>query len=99
MDAILSKSIALAEAGIIIGARDFVNLENLIREVAKTSIPDEINLIIGGLPHLNCDREKMVQVIQNLMQNAYQHGNAKTITVSSRIKDDVFSLRNLRKKK
>ena len=92
MDAILTKSVALAEAGIIIGTKTFVNLEELIREVALTSIPDEIQLKLGGLPSLNCDRSKMVQVMQNLMQNAHEHGKATTISIASKIKEGDFSI-------
>lgn len=92
MNSILTTSIALAEAGIIIGARESVNLEQLIREVALTSIPDEIQLELCDLPTLNCDRAKMVQVMQNLMQNAYEHGPATTISVSSRNEVDGLSI-------
>ncbi|MGY5858202.1 MAG: PAS domain S-box protein, partial [Candidatus Thorarchaeota archaeon] len=92
MDSILSKSVELAEAGIVIGERTLVNLEELFREVAITSIPDEIKVNIGGLPLLSCDRAKMVQVIQNLMQNAHEHGKATTISVSSKIEEDTFSI-------
>ena len=92
MDSILTKSVALAEAGIVIGAREFINLEDLIREVALTSIPDEIQLKIGQLPALNCDRAKMVQVVQNLMQNAHEHGKATIIDISLRKEVDGFSI-------
>lgn len=84
MDSILTKSIELAEAGIIIGTKTLVNFEELIKEVAVTSIPDEISLEFGELPLLNCDRSKMVQVIQNLLRNAYEHGKATSITFSSK---------------
>jgi len=92
MDSILSKSVALAEAGIIIGTKEFVNLEKLVREVAKTSIPDEIQLKLGELPIVNCDRAKMLQVIQNLMQNAHEHGEANSITVTSVKETGTYSL-------
>ena len=91
MDQILTRSETLAEAGIVIGDKKFVNLEELTREVAATSIPDEIQMKISALPMLNCDRAKMVQVIQNLMQNAHEHGKASTISVTSRKEADGFS--------
>ncbi len=84
MDSILTKSIALADAGIIIGTKTLVNFEELIKEVAVTSIPDDISLEVGELPLLNCDRAKMVQVIQNLLHNAFEHGKATSITISSK---------------
>jgi len=92
MDSILSKSIALAEAGIIIGVKTLVNFEELIKEVAVTSIPDDISLEFGELPLLNCDRSKMVQVIQNLLHNAYEHGKATSITISSKQDIDGVSV-------
>ncbi len=92
MDSILSKSIALAEAGIIIGTKTLVNFEELIKEVAVTSIPDDIRLEFGELPLLNCDRSKMVQVIQNLLHNAYEHGKATSIIISSKQDKDGVSV-------
>ncbi|MHA1614171.1 MAG: sensor histidine kinase, partial [Candidatus Thorarchaeota archaeon] len=92
MDSILSKSIALAEAGIIIGTKTLVNFEELIKEVAVTSIPDDISLEFGELPLLNCDRAKMVQVVQNLLQNAFEHGKATSITISSKPDRDGVSV-------
>lgn len=92
MDSILSKSIALADAGIIIGTKTLVNFKELIKEVAVTSIPDDISLEFGDLPLLNCDRAKMVQVIQNLMHNAYEHGKATSISISSKQDEDGVSV-------
>jgi len=92
MDSILSKSIALADAGIIIGTKTLVNFEELIKEVAVTSIPDDISLEFGELPLLNCDRAKMVQVIQNLLHNAFEHGKATSITISSKPDRDGVSV-------
>jgi signal transduction histidine kinase len=87
MDSILTKSVALADAGLIIGPRTLVDLEELVREVAITSIPDEIQLTLGKLPSVSCDRAKMVQVFQNLLQNAFEHGNATEIQISSLLDD------------
>ena len=92
MDSILTKSVELAEAGIIIGTRTRVNLEELIKEVSVTSIPDSIRLESSGLPSLNCDRAKMVQVIQNLLNNAYEHGEATSISISSKQVTDGISV-------
>ncbi|MBE0526834.1 MAG: PAS domain-containing sensor histidine kinase, partial [Candidatus Thorarchaeota archaeon] len=92
MDSILSKSLILADAGIIIGPKTFSNLNDLIYEVAKTSIPDEVQVKYGELPSLNCDRAKMVQVMQNLMKNAHEHGMATTISISLNKEMDEYSL-------
>lgn len=92
MDSILSRSVSLADAGIVIGPKTFSNLNDLIFEVAKTSVPDEIQVKYGDLPSLNCDRAKMMQVIQNLMNNAHEHGNATEISVSINKEVDDYSL-------
>ncbi len=68
------------------------NFEELIKEVAVTSIPDDIRLEFGELPLLNCDRSKMVQVIQNLLHNAYEHGKATSINISSKQDKDGVSV-------
>jgi len=92
MDSILTKSVELAEAGIIIGTRTQVNLEELFKEVTVTTIPDSIQLEFSKLPTLNCDRAKMVQVIQNLLHNADEHGKATSISISSKHEGDGLSL-------
>lgn len=90
MDAILSRSVALADAGIIIGTRAFVDLQELIHEVAETSIPDEIQIEHDKLPSINCDRAKMVQVFQNVMVNANEHGHATCINIDVKNEHDNY---------
>ncbi|MHA1288001.1 MAG: TCP-1/cpn60 chaperonin family protein, partial [Candidatus Thorarchaeota archaeon] len=92
MDAILSNSVTLAEAGIIIGPKSYINFQELVHEVAATSIPDEIQIEHDDLPSLNCDRAKMVQVIQNLMNNAHEHGNASIINIDTKKETDTCSI-------
>jgi len=82
MDTILTRSVSLAEAGVVIGEKSFTDLEDLILEVATTSIPDEIQLTHNALPSLNCDRDKLLQVIQNILHNAHEHGKATSIDIS-----------------
>ena len=82
MDTILTRSEILADAGVVIGKKSFTDLHDLIHEVADTSIPDEIQLNHNALPLLNCDRDKLVQVVQNLFRNAYEHGKATSIDIS-----------------
>ena len=92
MDAILSNSVTLAEAGIIIGPKSYINFQELVHDVAATSIPDEIQIEHDDLPSLNCDRAKMVQVIQNLMNNAHEHGNASIINIDTKKETDTCSI-------
>jgi len=82
MDTILHRSVSLAEAGVVIGKKSFTDLHDLINEVAATTIPDEIQLSHDILPSLNCDRDKLVQVVQNILHNAHEHGKASFIDIS-----------------
>ena len=47
---------------------------------------------LGNIPLLNCDRAKMVQVMQNLMQNSGEHGKASRIEITVRKESDGYSL-------
>jgi PAS domain S-box-containing protein len=92
MDAILSRSVILADAGIIIGNKTFTDLNELVIDVAATSIPDNIQIRHNKLPSLNCDHAKMVQVFQNLMMNAHEHGEASIITIDVEKQQDEYAI-------
>lgn len=52
-----------------------------------------IELDIGDLSGMHCDRERICQVLSNLIANALQHGDEQgVIRISARIADDDFIL-------
>lgn len=96
IESLLSKSVTLADAGSVIGSKTLIDVGELIKEVATTTLPDNVKLKQDIIPFVRCDKDKMMQVFQNILQNAHEHGQASQIEVSSS-KDDtnlVIMLRN-----
>ncbi len=83
MATMLEQSIALADAGHVIGKIHPVDLDKLVAEIAATIVPKGIRFKQQKLPVVSCDREKMKQVVQNLIGNAIQHGKPNVIEVKA----------------
>ena len=92
MATLLEQSIALADAGQVIGEIHPVDLDKLVAEVAATVVPKGIRFKQQKLPVVSCDREKMKQVIQNLLANAIQHGTPNVIEVKAEKGERSISL-------
>ncbi|MFW9850609.1 MAG: PAS domain S-box protein, partial [Candidatus Thorarchaeota archaeon] len=82
METLLSRSVALADAGMVIGETDQVDLTQLFIEVALTTLPDATSIDVASIPLVICDRDKMMQVAQNILSNAVEHGAANRIEVT-----------------
>jgi signal transduction histidine kinase len=52
-----------------------------VTQIAFSVIPEDIHFEHVKLPSVNCDREKIRQVFQNLLLNAVEHGQPKAIEV------------------
>jgi PAS domain S-box-containing protein len=81
LDILMDKSVSLADSGRIIGEVELVNLDELVSQIAFSLIPEEISFKHSELPSVYCDREKIQQVVQNLLLNAVEHGHPNTIEV------------------
>ncbi|MCK5238111.1 MAG: PAS domain S-box protein [Candidatus Thorarchaeota archaeon] len=92
METLLSRSVALAEAGMVIGETDAVDLTQLFIEVALTTLPDSTSIDVQSMPLVICDRDKMMQVAQNILSNAVEHGEANRIEITSKFSEHDFSL-------
>jgi PAS domain S-box-containing protein len=92
MVTMLEQSIALADAGQVIGETNPVDLDKLVAEVAATVVPKGIRFKQQKLPVISCDREKMKQVVQNLLANAIQHGRPNMIEVKVETGEESVSL-------
>ena len=77
----LKQSLELAEAGKIIGKKQEVNLDIMVREVAKLVIPEHITFHCDSLPKVLGDEEKVFQIYKNLLENAVVHGKPTKINV------------------
>ncbi|MHA2370158.1 MAG: response regulator [Candidatus Hodarchaeales archaeon] len=84
MQDLLGRSMALAEAGKIIEASTLIDLTPIIREAADVTIPEHIAIEFDELPAVRGDRMKLVQVFQNLFENAVLHGEPQKIEVRRR---------------
>jgi PAS domain S-box-containing protein len=92
LDELLDKSVALADAGKIIGDIDLVDLEELVTQIAFSVIPEDIKFEYTNLPSVKCDKEKIRQVVQNLLLNAVEHAHPSIIQVKGEINEQGLSL-------
>ncbi|MBD3406773.1 MAG: PAS domain S-box protein [Candidatus Lokiarchaeota archaeon] len=83
MRKVLDRSVELADAGLVIGKMQQTDMAKLVDEVAYRVIPENVTVEHKNLPIVKCDREKIEQVLHNILTNAIQHGKAKTIVVFS----------------
>lgn len=81
MSKILNRSVALADAGLVIEKDEEVDLDQLVSEVAESIIPENIRYLQAKLPTVRGDQEKLVQVFQNLFENAVIHATASRIEI------------------
>jgi PAS domain S-box-containing protein len=88
----LERSVALADAGLVIEKLTEVNLTSLIREIAGRIIPDNIIFSLNELCTVSGDLEKLTQIFQNLFENAVTHGRPKTIEMAKQISDEGVSI-------
>jgi signal transduction histidine kinase len=85
---LLRQSVALADAGLVIKKTKDVDITKLIQETAKSILPDEIAFNCEKLPTMTCDHTKVVQIFQNLFENALIHGQPQKIEVKQRKEED-----------
>ncbi|WP_075804482.1 GAF domain-containing sensor histidine kinase [Pseudomonas putida] len=68
-------------------------LRHVAEELQRVHPARQIELEIGDLSDMNCDRERICQVLSNLIANALQHGDEQgAIRISAKIADDQFIL-------
>ncbi|MFW3898725.1 GAF domain-containing sensor histidine kinase [Pseudomonas bharatica] len=83
--------------GIPLNIQPCADLDQALRHVAgelqRVHPARLIELDIGDLSGMHCDRERICQVLSNLIANALQHGDEQgVIRISARIADDDFIL-------
>lgn len=83
--------------GIPLNIQPCPDLDEALRHVAgelqRVHPSSQIEWDIGDLSGMHCDRERICQVLSNLIANALQHGDERSpIRVSARITSDQFVL-------
>jgi PAS domain S-box-containing protein len=78
---LLQASADLADAGIVIDKMEKVDLNAVVKEMAKTTIPDSILFRVDELPTVFGSPEKLGQIFHNLFVNAVEHGKPRVIEV------------------
>ncbi|MFW9864048.1 MAG: PAS domain S-box protein [Candidatus Thorarchaeota archaeon] len=89
---LLRRSVSLADAGLVVGEKKPVDLAKLLDVISREVIPDHIVFKSDKLPICLCDKEKMSQVIRNLLLNAVHHGKPTIIKVLVREKPNGLGL-------
>ncbi|MBD3408327.1 MAG: PAS domain S-box protein [Candidatus Lokiarchaeota archaeon] len=90
---ILEKSIILADAGLIIGEKEEVDFETLIKDIASEVVPKTIHVEVECIPHVYGDQEKLAQVTINILRNAVTHGEPSRIFIFQEIVDGRHVIR------
>jgi PAS domain S-box-containing protein len=81
MSHLLNKSLALADAGLVIEERKNIHVHQIINSLADTIIPKTIEYRQEEIPQITGDQEKVYQIFSNIFENAVRHGNPTSITV------------------
>jgi signal transduction histidine kinase len=92
MREILEHSVELADAGLSVKKDQIIDFKKILHEVASNhEISMELE-IVGPLPKVKADETKVIQILQNIIHNAIEHGKATRIQVKSERKIDSSSI-------
>jgi PAS domain S-box-containing protein len=94
MSNLLNKSLALADAGLILEETKNVNIHQIIKSLADTIIPKTIEYRQDRIPQITGDQDKIYQVFSNIFENAVHHGNPTYISVKYE-EDDELNLQKI----
>lgn len=82
MEALISDLLALARQGQAIDEMERINLADLARKCWANAATDKATRRIDAEQTIRCDRSRLQQLLENLMRNAIEHGEADlTVTV------------------
>jgi signal transduction histidine kinase len=84
MTRLLDRSARLVDMGVTVNWLTEVDLNRVIPAVASSVLPAEVEFFHDRLPIVLGDPDKIAQVVQNLLVNAIEHGDAKVIEVRKR---------------
>ncbi|MHA2295324.1 MAG: PAS domain-containing sensor histidine kinase [Candidatus Hodarchaeales archaeon] len=81
---LLDRSLELADAGLTIDKNENVDLNKIVDDIARVTIPDSVEFSHNILPTVQGDDEKLYQVFKNIIENALKHGSPSKIEVKAR---------------
>lgn len=77
----LNRSLILADAGKKVEISSNVDLNKILQELAELVIPKHIQYSQDKLPIVVGDKEKIIQIFKNLLENAVKHGKPNFIKI------------------
>ncbi|MBD3405211.1 MAG: PAS domain S-box protein [Candidatus Lokiarchaeota archaeon] len=84
LENLLLRSVELADSGLIIGTMTEVDLRKIVSKAAEEIIPADITFKLVDLPIVECDSQKIDQVVRNLLKNAVEHAEPNLIEVKTK---------------
>ena len=81
MTRLLDRSVRLVDIGETVGLMVEIDLNSLVRNLAESLIPSEIQFVSGKLPKVIGDPDRLAQAFQNIILNAIEHGKPTKIEV------------------
>jgi signal transduction histidine kinase len=89
---LLSKSLILAESGLIVEAKEKANLNVIIERTLDSLNLNGIEIEKEPLPIVMGDRQKIYQIFKNLLENAKIHGKPSKIDIKCFNGDDRYKI-------
>ncbi|OLS19662.1 MAG: Nitrogen fixation regulatory protein [Candidatus Heimdallarchaeota archaeon LC_3] len=91
---LLTRSVKLAEAGLIIQKEDKINLKEILEDTLEVTIPKDIKIDINEPEKMKeltikCDKEKLIQVFKNIFENTVKHSQPKLLTINWQKNSDL----------
>jgi PAS domain S-box-containing protein len=92
---LLTRSIKLADAGLVIQKEDKINIKEVITNITEITIPKEIEINYSNNTdvnnyHIKCDREKLFQILKNIFENTVKHSKPEKIGIKLSLKDNLI---------
>ncbi len=93
ISSLISRSISLADVGLIVGSKKPIDMNKLFQDVSEATVPSSVKVTISHLPPLVADREKIYQVVKNILENAVLHSKPKQIKITAVTRENETQIR------
>ncbi|UCE12274.1 MAG: PAS domain S-box protein [Candidatus Heimdallarchaeota archaeon] len=92
MKKLLTRSLALADAGLAVKKDEDVDLNILVEGIAETVIPKNVIFTHDELPIILCDQDRLAQVFTNVFENAILHGKPQKIMIKVKTSENSHEI-------
>lgn len=89
---LLTKSLTLADSGLLVDAKEKVNLREIIGLTSESLNFNGTKINIGEMPIVKGDSQKIYQIFKNLLENAQIHGKPSEIIISNKESDKNYEI-------